>query len=264
MSVLTYFTGMLISAAIAGDFPDPGKAALSWGKGLGFSYLSFIGLWFVFADGATDGGKRGYTPDGGRGTQVAFNGYPSPATSPYLLPFAGSAECIQGNSGFWSHNSVANQVFSYDFSLNLGQDVLCMRDGTVAGVPLDSVDDGDHPSDGNHLIVKHVPDATNDRGIGGASVVTYAKYYHGQKGSIAAAFGGTLPAVGSAIKQGQLLMKANSTGNSRCNHVHVQISPDNGSGAPDGYTIPFVFKDISDPGVAKSKKVYDSQNVKKP
>lgn len=264
MSVLTFFTGMLLSAAIAGDFPDPGKAAVTWVKGWGLSYLSFIGLWFVFADGSTDGGKRGYTPDGHRGTQVAFNGYPAAATSPYLLPFEGSAECIQGNHGFWSHNSVIGQVFSYDFSLNLGQDVLCMRDGTVSEAPLDSVDDGDHPADGNHLVIKHTPNALDDLDVGGNLVTTYAKYYHGQKGSIAAAFSGSLPAAGTAVTQGQLLMKANSTGMSRCNHVHVQVSPDNGHGAPNGYTIPWVFKDIPDDGVAKSKKVYDSQNVKKP
>ncbi len=50
---------------------------------------------------------------------------------------------------------------------------------------------------------------------------------------------------------------------SRCNHIHVQVNPDNGSGAPNNYTVPWVFKDI-DGGVAKSAKFYDSKNVKKP
>jgi hypothetical protein len=261
-SVLTFFTGLVISAGIAGDWPDPGKAAKAWVEGWLLSIPTFIGLWFTFADGSTNGGKRGYTPDGGRGTEVAFDGYPPAASSPYLMPYEGSAECIQGNHGFWSHNSVISQVFSYDFSLNLTQDVLCMREGEVVGVPLDTVDDGEHPADGNHIIIKHTtPNADHDKDVNGAATTTYAKYYHGQKGTIAAAFGGTLPAPGTHVAQGKVLMKCNSTGMSRCNHIHIQVNGDNG-GAPNSYTIPWVFKDIPDDGVAKSRKVYDSQNVR--
>lgn len=263
-SVLTFFSGMFLSAAIAQDFPDPGKAAVAWVKGWLLSIPTFIGLWFTFNDGSTDDGKRGYTPDGGRGTQVAFAGYPDNTTSPYLMPFVGSAECIQGNHGFWSHNSVIGQVFSYDFSLNLGQDVLCMRDGVVFGTPLDSVDDGEHPDDGNHIVIKHTtPNADHDKDVAGAATTTYAKYYHGQKGTIADAFGGSVPADGTAVTQGQLLFKCNSTGMSRCNHIHIQVNPED-SGAPAGYTIPWVFNDVPGNGVAVSTKVYDSKNVKKP
>jgi murein DD-endopeptidase MepM/ murein hydrolase activator NlpD len=178
------------------------------------------------------------------------------------MPFEGSAECIQGNHGFWSHNSVIGQVFSYDFSLNLGQDVLCMRDGEVFGTPLDSVDDGEHPDDGNHIIIKHTTASPHDLDVGGAATTTYAKYYHGQKDTIKGAFG-SVPAAGTPVKQGQLLFKCNSTGMSRCNHIHVQLNPGTAAG-PSNYTIPWVFKDIPGNGVAKSKKVYDSQNVKKP
>jgi murein DD-endopeptidase MepM/ murein hydrolase activator NlpD len=265
MSVLSFFTGLLITAGLAGAWPDAGEAAKSWAIGWGLSHLNFIGFWFLLADGSTNGGKRGYIPDGGRGTEVAFDGYADNSTSPYLMPFAGSAECVQGNHGFWSHNSVISQVFSYDFSLNLGQDVLCMRDGVVVDtMTLDSVDDGDHPDDGNHIVIKHTTaSADHDKDAGGAATTTYAKYYHGQKGSIAAAFGGTLPGPGTAVKQGQLLMKCNSTGMSRFNHIHVQVNGEK-SGAPNNYTIPFVFKDAGDKGVPKSRTVYDSQNVKKP
>lgn len=264
MSVLSFFFSLLFSACLAAGFPDAGEAAKSWAKGWGLSHLTFIGLWFTLADGSTNGGKRGYIPDGGRGTEVAFDGYPDNTTSPYLMPFEGSAECVQGNHGFWSHNSVISQVFAYDFSLNLGQDVLCMRDGVVVDtMTLDSVDDGDHPDDGNHIVIKHTTaSADHDKDIGGKATTTYAKYYHGQKGSIAAAFGGTLPGPGTAVKQGQLLMKCNSTGMSRFNHIHIQVNGDNG-GTPLNYTIPFVFKEAADKGVPKSRTVYNSQNVKK-
>jgi murein DD-endopeptidase MepM/ murein hydrolase activator NlpD len=269
MSIVTFFCGMFLSLAFAQSWPDGGVSAKHWAKGWGLSFFSFLGFWFTVADGSTDGGKRGYTPDGGRGTQVAFIGYPPAASSPYLMPYVGSAECIQGNHGFWSHNSVNKtgtnvQQFSFDFSLNLGQDVLCMRDGVVAETPLDSVDDGDHPDDGNHIVIKHTAsNADHDKDIGGKATTTYAIYYHGQKGTIASAFGGSLPAVGTKVHQGQLLFKCNSTGMSRCNHIHVQVNGDDGSGNPTNYTIPFVFKDISGDGVAKSKHVYDSQNVEK-
>jgi hypothetical protein len=264
ISVVSFFFGFLLSIGLAGDLPDGDNAAGSWAKGYGLSHLSFIGFWFLFNDGRTNDGKRGYKTDNARGTEVEFKGYPGAATSPYLMPFEGAAECIQGNHGFWSHNSVIGQVFSYDFSLNLGQDVLCMREGEVFGTPLDSVDDGEHPDDGNHIIIKHTtPNADHDLDVNGTPTTTYAKYYHGQKGTIAAAFGGSIPAAGTPVTQGQLLFKCNSTGMSRCNHIHVQVNPDNGSGAPNNYTMPWVFKDI-DGGVAKSATFYDSQNVKKP
>jgi hypothetical protein len=262
ISVVSFFFGFLLSLAFAGDLPDGDDAAVAWAKGYGLSHLSFIGFWFLFNDGSTNDGKRGYTTDSGRGKEVEFKGYQSAATSPYLMPFEGAAECIQGNHGFWSHNSVIGQVFSYDFSLNLGQDVLCMRDGEVFGVPLDSVDDGEHPDDGNHIIIKHTTqNAEHDLDVNGVPTTTYAKYYHGQKGTIAAAFG-SIPAAGTAVTQGQVLFKCNSTGMSRCNHIHIQVNPDNG-GKPNNYTVPWVFKDI-DGGVAKSAKFYDSKNVKKP
>jgi len=266
MSILTFFSGMFLSAAIAQDWPDPGSAALSWLKGWLLSHLSLIGFLFLLDDGSTNDGKRGYTPDGSLGTQVTFDGYPDNSASPYLLPFQGSAECVQGNHGFWSHNSLNNQVFAYDFSINYDQEVLCMRDGQVFEV-VDNVEDGDHSIDGNHIIIKHTtqnPD--HDKDVNGVVRTTYARYYHGKKGGIAEAFGGTAPAVGAAVTQGQLIMKANSTGNSAFNHIHVDVQPDDPAspGTRNGYTIPFVFKDADDKGVPKSRTVYDSQNVKKP
>src|SRR5262245_41927760 len=266
ISVLSYFVGMTISLGIAGDFPEPGKAALTWLKGWGLSHLTFIGLWFLFNDGKTNDGKRGDRADNTepRGKEIVFEGYKPAGTSPYLLPFADAAECVQGNHGFWSHNSVISQTFSYDFSLNLGQDILCMRDGVVVEF-LDSVDDGEHPDTGNHIVIKHTtPNAEHDKTENGAATTTYAQYYHSQKGSIAAALGAIVIGT-TAVTQGQKLATCNSTGMSRFNHVHVQVNPEKAGGGHDGaLTVPFVFKDAADGGVPKSQTVYDSQNVKKP
>ncbi len=226
ISVVSFFFGFLLSIGFAGDLPDGDNAAGSWAKGWGLSHLTFIGFWFLFNDGKTKDGKRGYTTDSGRGKEVEFDGYPDAATSPYLMPFAGAGECIQGNHGFWSHNSVIGQVFSYDFSLNLAQDVLCMRDGEVFGTPLDSVDDGEHPGDGNHIVIKHTTANTaHDLDVNGASTTTYAKYYHGQKGTIAAAFGGSVPAAGHRSFTGATAFQVQF-------HGHEPLQPYSRAGEP--------------------------------
>ncbi len=263
MSIVSFFIGFLLSGGIAGAFPDAKTAAKSWAKGWALSHLNFIGFWFLINDGSTNDGKRGYTPDDGRGTEVVFSGYAPKVSSPYLMPFAGSAECVQGNHGFWSHNPVTNQDFAYDFSLNLGTEILCMRDGTVVAI-LDTVDDGDHSTDGNHVIVKHTTlNNDHDTDVGGGNKMTYAVYYHGQKGSIAAAG----IAMNQVITQGRLIMSCNSTGMSRFNHIHIHVVTDDASnpGNPGKYSVPFVFKDAdNDKGVPKSRTVYESSNTKKP
>ena len=64
---------------------------------------------------------------------------------------------------------------------------------------------------------------------------------------------------GAVIPKGTAIMHVDSTGVSRLNYVHVDIRPDNGSGRPINYTIPFVF---SEAGVPTSQHYYESQNVK--
>jgi hypothetical protein len=263
ISLLSFGVGFIISVGLAGEPPEAKEGALIWLKGWAKSHLTFIGFWFLFNDGKTNGGKRGDKADAAapRGLEVEFEGYQPAASSPYLLPFAGAAECVQGNHGFWSHNSIISQTFSYDFSLSIGQDILCMRAGEVVKI-LDTVDDGEHPSDGNHIVIKHTtPNADHDKTEGGSATTTYAEYYHSQKGSIAAAG----LSVGDAVTQGQKLATCNSTGMSRFNHIHVQVNPERTPGVLDGrLTIPFVFKDAADDGVPKSQTVYDSENVKTP
>ena len=83
---------------------------------------------------------------------------------------------------------------------------------------------------------------------------------HGAQGTIPAA----VKVAGAPVKKGQVIMKVNSTGNSRFNHVHVDIRPDDGAGNPQPYTIPFVFSEVGGDGVPQSNRYYESQNTKVP
>jgi hypothetical protein len=274
ISMLSFFIGFFVSVMLAGEPPELGPAAGAWAWGLLLQLPTFIGFWFLLNDGKTNDGKRGDKAVQGkeRGEEVTFLGYQPNGTSPYLLPFVGEAECVQGNHGIWSHNSVIGQTFSYDFSMAIGQDVLCMRDGVVVKIK-DDTDDGDHDQDGNHIVVRHTTKDTNhDLSVGGADVFTYATYYHSQKDSIKVVAN---LKVGDNVVRGQKLASCNSTGMSRFNHVHIQVNPEKPApldpadpNKPDyrdrTLTIPFVFKDVSDDGVPSSRKVYDSQNVKTP
>jgi hypothetical protein len=94
-------------------------------------------------------------------------------------------------------------------------------------------------------------------------LATYGEYQHGMFGFMQAS---TLPAgtpgapdpskgdiyrsrtinevLGQFIKQGQVIMLADSTGNSAYNHLHVQVLAGiSGSGSVTKLTIPFIFKD---------------------
>lgn len=264
LSIVTFFTFGTITACIPPLWPDGKVAALVWLKGYLASLSSFLGFFYLFNDGKTDDGIRGYLPDDSRGTEAVFPGYPKPGVSPYLLPFAGDDEqCIQGNHGIWSHNSTRDVPldFAYDFSMHRGAEVLCMRAGTVFSAQDD--DAGGDPHSGNNIVIKHssIVDGV-DIDQGGAKVATYATYMHAQAGSIKAAFGGSVPAPGTAVPQGKVIMKCNSSGDSWFNLLHVDVRPD-GAGTPKGYTIPFVFHDADvqgDDGQPQSQSYYASDN----
>jgi hypothetical protein len=265
ISILSFFAFGTLAACLPPLWPDAKDAALTWLKGYGQSLMGFLGFFYLFNDGATDTGKRGYLPDGGRGTEAAFPGYPDPAASPYLLPFTDDPLCIQGNHGIWSHNSTRDVPldFAYDFSMDRGAEVLCMREGTVFSAQ-DDASGGDAHS-GVNIVIKHSSMVDGvDRDVGGGKVATYATYMHGLEGSIKAAFGRTIPAPGTAVARGKAIMKCSSTGDAWFNLLHVDVRPDSG-GKPGGYTIPFVFHDADvngDSGVPQSQRCYSSDNKK--
>jgi hypothetical protein len=266
ISIVSFFTFGTIAACIPPVEPDAGDAALAWLEGFGNSMLSAFQFWYLFTDGNTDNGKTGYLPDESRGNKVAFPGYPDRGSTPYLLPYErgiGQQQCVQGNHGIWSHNSTRNIPldFAYDFSMSSGTEVLSMRAGTIF-----TATDTPASDEGVKVVIRHLTTDANrakfDFDQTGHTVVTYATYLHGVAGSVAAAFGGSVPAPGTAVPQGRVIMKCGSTGDAAFSLVHVDIRPEI-SNAPGNYTIPFTFRDEgvkSDDGVPKSLNYYTSDN----
>lgn len=276
INIAGFLTGFAISSAISRRPATTKGFFTAWGISLPFTLLNFIFYWWLINDGNTDDGKIGYMPDGSdQGATVAFAGYPDKATSPYKLPYEKdkNEECVQGNHGIFSHhNGGAFQTYAFDFSLKLGQDVLCMRDGTVVFVRED-IADGERPNDNaNQVIVRHItaanpnPNADHDKDVNGAVVVTYTRYLHGKQGTISPNV-----SVGDEVTQGQKLMECDHTGISAFNHIHVHVEPEDPStviGATvltstfnrKGYSIPFVFSDVDGNGVPTSFNDYTSGN----
>jgi murein DD-endopeptidase MepM/ murein hydrolase activator NlpD len=285
--VLGYVFGFFSGWAISGE-PGQFQARSDW-VSLFAAPLTFMVYWYHWNEGDTNDGKLGYSypPNASSVSQVntlTFNGYPNRSASPYSLPFekGTSAECVQGNHGLWSHNAINSspQQFAYDFSLPYGTEILCMRDGVVVATnnyTVDSIPDGqsgNSQSSANMVMVMHTTqDPVHDQDVNGKSTVTYAWYLHGAQNSIPGKFKAVV-ATGNPVKKGQVIMKVDSTGVSRLNHVHVDIRPDNGSasltsspitiGTPQPYTIPFVFQEVGGDGVPKSNYYYESNNEKQP
>ena len=87
-SLVSFLTGFTLSMGLAGEAADGKHAGTTLGLGYLKSLAKFIGFWFILNGGNTKGGKLGYLPDQGRGTETAFDGYADQTTSPYQLPHA--------------------------------------------------------------------------------------------------------------------------------------------------------------------------------
>jgi len=131
------------------------------------------------------------------------------------------------------------------------------------------------------------PDPAHDLGPGGATTTTYAIYGHGQQGTVRSSFlaNGVQPQdiIGTVVRRGQVIMHADNTGNSFCNHCHMEVRPGPApvtppAGSPftpvtfgnvvGNGSLPFVFKEVSNQGiggpggVCKSRRFYESANQK--
>jgi hypothetical protein len=238
----------------------------------------WIGFWpalYFGKEGDTDGGK--YNPQG-----ADFKGYPDNSNSPYLLPYnKGDARvCGQGNQGMWSHNDLGgvSQVYAFDFGLDEGEEILASRPGTVVNFVDTNADEG--PTQ-NFILIRHDQDLSfdalgnrndsnvaHDRGAGGAVITTFSRYLHGKQGSVNQAFAARLAPgaaiIGSTVARGQVIMLAGDTGTSFHNHLHMQVQ----NAASNAYTIPFVFRDVSNifgpNGVPQALTYYTSDNPKVP
>jgi hypothetical protein len=289
----TYLFGGLLTRCLSGTFADGGRVGRLILKerifthtdsgfvnvllgivSVGSYLLDHYTYYYTFNEGKTDDGH--YSGRDVSNKEVRYAGYPARSTSPYKLPWnkGDTFNCPQGNQGLYSHAPISgpDESFAYDFALNDGTEVLAMRDGVVDDFD-EGTPDGDTSSP-NKIIILHGPAiADQDRDVDPATgtaktVRTYAVYLHGQQNSVTAAFGGTAPALGTAVKRGQVIMHADDTGRSAYNHLHVQIKPDVSTTATPSmgdYTIPFVFSDPdveSDDGVPRSGRFYESDNTR--
>jgi hypothetical protein len=258
LNIAAFLLGFALSTAISRRPATVKGFFTAWGISLPFTLLNFIFYWWLINDGNTGGGKIGYVPSSDDfGTRVEFAGYPDKATTLYKLPYEKdtTAECVQGNHGIFSHyNSGSFQTYAYDFSLELGQDVLCMRDGVVHDIR-DGIPDGTRPNDqANFVEVRHTTQVSgHDLDKDGNLVTTFARYLHGKNGSI-------VVTVGQNVSRGDKLMECDHTGISAFNHVHVDVRPDDGTGNPGNYSIPFVFSEVGGNGVPTSFNDYTSDN----
>jgi len=192
--------------------------------------------------------------------------------------------------------------------LDKGTEILAARPGTVVDY-FDWVPDGSHSSTPtsasgpvlpvagqtqsqiwNFVMIMHdqesAPDPTHDLGPGGAKTTTYAIYGHGQNGTVRSSFlaNGVPPAsiIGTVVQRGQVIMHADNTGNSFCNHCHMEVRPGPAPVKPPAVpftpvtfnsvvsngSIPFVFKEVKNQpiggpdGVCMSRRFYESANNK--
>lgn len=259
MGVAGGLVGTLLVWAVSRTY-DFGQLGKQIGIGAAKSLL-FVLQQYGFMENDTDGK---YNPGA-----AAFLGYPDRQSSPYKLPFAGGNALWvpQGNQGMFSHMKFNDQVYAYDIAHDMGEEVLCSRDGTVVDyydwIP-DNIDpdaaqrtaaqteataagvlrvgqSGEADAPGwNFIMVRHdtkVSGHDNDAGAPGraTTVTTYAVYGHGKKESVRGAFFARGVAanaiIGTAVTQGDVLMLADDTGFSFHSHLHmhVKVGPDPGA-----------------------------------
>jgi murein DD-endopeptidase MepM/ murein hydrolase activator NlpD len=280
---------------------DWGSFGRQIGMGILKSVVMFPMQWYGM-EGDTKDGK--YNPKG-----VEFRGYPKAATSPYKLPYPkGTHQFVgQANQGLFSHMAFNEtlQIYAYDFAHDFGDDILASRDGTVVDY-FDWITDNTHPHTAaevqvaktaaagqlvtgqsdwvswNFIIIRHDtinPDHDLDAGneTPPVPVTTYAVYGHGKQSGVRDAFATRGVAdpktiIGQTVKQGDVIMKAGSTGMSFHNHLHMHVQVlDTTTPATDPvadrlkhYTIPFVFQEvhhvIGADGVLKHLNWYTSDN----
>jgi hypothetical protein len=298
--VVSGFMGTLLTWAIASIGGPPGTSARELGENVASCVVKSLALFFpnliIWKEGDTDGGRMNLEAGG------AFDGYPDQATSQYLLPWNAhdTYMCGQGNLGFFSHNATnpaRPQTYAYDFMLDQGTEILAVRgglvidyfdwvpNGTGASVTGPAQTTSPPPPPGevsliagqtardswNFIAIRQDPDA-QDKGPGGGQVVTTAVYGHGLQSGVRSVFAARDPTVlpraiiGTRVKRGQPIMLADSTGNSLCNHVHVEVRMNNSPAVPLaraslGLTIPFVFADGGQP---QSRQWLVSDNKRDP
>ncbi|MFO1271639.1 MAG: hypothetical protein U1F50_08190 [Rubrivivax sp.] len=237
----------------------------------GVGLVSFIVQMYVSMEGDTDDGRYNANekPDGSdfATPRLPFDGYPPIGSSPYRLPLAAGGKTFvgQANQGLFSHMRYGStvQVYAYDFAHDYGDEVLCVRDGTVVdwfdfypdneNLSFDDAGDlakmtqaaadaqaaglitagqsgfnGNLTGNWNFVLIRHDTQvAEHDKDQGGTLVFTFAEYGHGKNGGVRAAFAarGVAPnaIIGTKVQRGHVVMLSDDTGVSFHNHLHLHV-----------------------------------------
>ena len=272
MGIFAGFTSSLVCQILSWA-EDWKLLAKTMGKAAVIMVLQFWFLEYLFVEGDTDGGT--YNPRG----PTAFAGYKKKDTSPYKLPYPSGVAlyCGQGNQGEWSHNDISNvgttqQCYAYDFGHDHKQPVCAVRSGIVWSFTESNADNASGPGTLNLLTVMHTTnDSVHDDPFGTGAVTTYARYLHGAQNGVTNAFasrGLPVPARGTVVNQGDVIMLADDTGKSFHSHLHLDVVMDTKNavvtpataGGPGDVGIPFVFRDVRGEGRPLNLTWYESEN----
>ncbi len=147
-------------------------------------------------------------------------GYEKNSSSDYVLPYpTGEIHLVsQGNCYNFSHK--AEGRYAYDFSMEIGDDIVAVRSGVVIYVKEDSVDDNGG-LEANVIYIEH-----SDHSV--------AQYAHLTEN-------GSEVAVDDSVTQGALIGHAGNTGYSTGAHLHFSVL----KSASDSQTIPITFRNSS-------------------
>lgn len=131
------------------------------------------------------------------------DGYGPAETSNYILPYptGTSVKVTQGNCSATSHNGKSR--YAYDFAMDIGNQIVAIRAGTVIEVE-ESKEDGNGCSSGaNFVRIRHTDNSE-------------AIYVHLTKD-------GVIPTVNQVVNQGDYIAISGNTGCSGGPHLHLQV-----------------------------------------
>jgi len=180
--VFASLLGLKVAENIAGA-EDAKQWCASLKPNLSRVWTKFPIYWYLANEGATHLGRNSHN-----GTPMA--GYAKAETSPYKLPYPKDQvfQCVQGNRGFWGHNTVSkpSMLYAYDFALDYGDLIAASRKGILWAFSDQEQADLER---GCYVQILHNEPAHEEHDRNQAKVVvqTIAEYRHGIPGSIAAA-----------------------------------------------------------------------------
>lgn len=159
--------------------------------------------------------------------------FPSPESSPYVLPYAeGAAHLVTNTVGHYTPANAGVGLYAVDFAMPIGTAVHAARVGEVVAVR-DRFPDGNGVDlEENFVFVRHADG-------------TVARYFHLTEN-------GAEVGVGERVQQGDLVGRSGNTGQTVGPHLHFDVQqcgpnlPPDYNELPCGRTLPVSFSNTRD------------------